>query len=137
MPAMPTTSPPAREPFHAAPLVDQAATSGQRTYAQFMHLTLLGILLSVPPVIPPLVMWLVKRDGSHFIDDHGREAVNFQLSLVLYAIVTGLAGMLTCGIAFFAFPAVAILGVVGAVMAAMAAGRGEYYRYPATIRFIT
>lgn len=137
MPVTPTMPPPAQEPFDSTPLVDQAATSDQRTYALLMHLSLLAAIASVPPVLAPLIMWLIKRDSGRFIDDHGKEAINFQISVLLYAIIAALVGMVTCGVGFFVLPALAVLAVVGAVMAAMAANRGEYYRYPATIRFIT
>ena len=61
--------------------------SGRRTYAVFNHL----VFLLVPiPVLPALVMWLIRKDDSPFLDDHGREAVNFQISLALIAAVAGL-----------------------------------------------
>ncbi|MBY0261752.1 MAG: DUF4870 domain-containing protein [Phycisphaerales bacterium] len=120
-------------------LVDPAATPAQRQYAVFMHLTLLlayvfwGISL-----IAPIIMWQVKRTESNFIDDHGRETVNFHLTLLMYALI-GLAFMLTGVGVCIAIPLwsfAAILGIVGMILAATAAGRGEYYRYPACIRFV-
>ena len=120
-------------------LVDLTATSAQRNYAVFMHLTLLlayvfwGISL-----IAPIIMWQVKRTESNFIDDHGRETVNFHLTLLLYALVgvafflTGIGACIAIPLWFFA----AVLGIVGMILAATAAGRGEYYRYPACIRFV-
>lgn len=134
MQAAPTMPSSPEEP--AERLVDGHATPDQRTYALVMHLSFLATFLSIPPVIAPLIMWLIKRDGSRFLDDHGKEAVNFQLSLVLYSIVLGIIGVVTC-VGFLGIPIVGILGAIGAVMAGTAANRGEYYRYPATIRFIT
>ena len=81
-------------------------------------------------------MWLVKKDTSPFIDDHGREAVNFQLSLGIWNLILFAAGFLTCGIAWILMLGVSILGVVGLIMAAMAANRGEYFRYPMTFRIV-
>jgi uncharacterized Tic20 family protein len=79
-------------------------------------------------------MWLIKKDTSPFLDDHGRESVNFQISLLIYMI---LGGVLTlCGVGFIIMVAVPVLGLVGSIMAAVAANRGEYFRYPATIRLI-
>src|SRR4051794_36799845 len=80
-------------------LVDPLALQWERTYAMFNHLTLLVVHFFPVPVIPALIMWLIKRDRSPYIDDHGREAINFQLSLVLYAlVVVPIAAIITCGI---------------------------------------
>lgn len=115
-------------------LVDPAAQEWERTYALFIHLSLLAFHVAMP-VIPALVMWLIKRDRSPFIDDHGREAINFQISLVIYYFVGG-ALLVACGIGFVMLAATYVLGLVGMIMAAVAANRGQYFRYPATIRFL-
>ena len=112
----------------------------ERTYALLIHLSLLAYLVFPLLVVIPLVMWLVRREQSAFIDDHGKEAVNFHLSLVLYTATAIGITIVTCGIGFFLIPIVAIgsyvLGVIGMVMAAMAANRGEFYRYPMCMRLI-
>ena len=88
-----------------------------------------------------LVIWLVSRDQSPFADHHGKEALNFQL---FYLVVgAGLAAVTaaTFGLAFFlAFPVLmvcAIVFLVWEIQACLAANRGEWYRYPASIRLIT
>jgi uncharacterized Tic20 family protein len=117
-------------------LVDPHAQEWERLYATFTHLSLLTIHVLVP-VIPALVMWLIKREKSPFIDDHGREAVNFQISLCLYAvIIIPIIGLLTCMVGWLLYIPLYIVGIVGMIMAALAANRGEYYRYPATIRLL-
>ena len=115
-------------------MVDPHAEEWERTYTMFTHLSLLTVHLLVP-VLPALAMWLIKRDKSPFVDDHGREAVNFQISLLLYTILSALL-IPACGIGALFMLATYILGLVGMVIAAIAANRGEYYRYPATIRFL-
>jgi hypothetical protein len=115
--------------------VDPDATPDQRTYALFTHLSLVLAHMGIM-VIPPLVLWLIKRKESHFIDDHGREALNFQISLLIYALVSTLL-IPVCGLGIVGWIATYILGIVGMIMAAVAANRGEYFRYPATIRFIS
>src|SRR5438874_10498659 len=78
--------------------VDERAQEWERLYALFNHLSLLTFHVMLP-VVPALVMWLIKRDRSPFVDDHGREAVNFQISLVLYALVViPVTGLVTCGL---------------------------------------
>jgi uncharacterized Tic20 family protein len=117
-------------------VVDPDAAEWERTYSMFTHLSLLAFHVALP-VLPALVLWLIKRDRSPFVDDHGREAVNFQLSLVLYALVAvPLAGLVTCGLGFLLWLPVYALGMVGMILASIAAHKGQYYRYPATIRFL-
>ncbi len=113
--------------------LDPAATPAERTYATFTHLSLLAVHALIP-VIPALVMWLIKRHESPFLDDHGKEAVNFQISLLIYF---GIAFVLTfvC-VGYVLVPAVYGLGILGMIMAAIAANRGEFYRYPACIRLL-
>ncbi len=60
-----------------------------RTWGILCHLSALAMLLGVPlgNLLGPLVVWLVKRDQSSFVDQQGREALNFQISITLYALV--------------------------------------------------
>lgn len=117
-------------------LVDPDAQESERLYATFTHLSLLTFHVLMP-VVPALIMWLVKREKSPFLDDHGREAVNFQISLCLYAVVIiPIIALLTCATGLVLYIPLYVLGLVGMIKAAMAANRGEYYRYPATIRFL-
>ncbi|MHC4975192.1 MAG: DUF4870 domain-containing protein [Planctomycetota bacterium] len=112
------------------PVVDNDADTNERTYALFNHLVgTLSVLDAVGffSVIGTLVMWQIRKNDSPFLDDHGREAMNFQLSLLLFAIVS--FGIL--------IPVLYILRLVGCIRGAMAANRGEFYRYPCCIRFIS
>jgi len=118
-----------------APLIDDAADSGERTYATFLHLSLLGhLIFPLAIIFAPLVLWLIKRKESPFIDDHGREAINFQISLLIYMLASGI--LVICGVGIVLIPLVYVLGLVGMVMAGIAANKGHYYRYPATLRFL-
>jgi uncharacterized protein len=126
--------------------VEPNVTDDEKTWALLMHLSLLGHLV-VPflTVLAPLFMWTSKKDKSPFIDDHGREALNFQITLIIYSFalpaIAALIGLITCGVGFLLLIPAAllpyVLGIVGMIPAAMAANRGEYYRYPMTIRFFT
>lgn len=104
----------------------------EHTYALINHATVATFLMGLP-VVPALVMWLVKRKDSTFIEDHGREAVNFQISLVLYWLMAWMIGQMT-GHERVWMAVVYALGVLGAVMAASAARHGRIYRYPACLR---
>ncbi len=117
----------------------------EKTWSLIMHLTLLGhLVIPYLSIIAPIVMWMNKKDQSQYIDDHGREAVNFQITILIYSFVLPIAaaliGIITCGVGLLlVIPAALlpyVLGLVGMIMAAMAAGRGEFFRYPMTIRFL-
>ncbi len=110
-----------------------------RTWAMWCHLAGLGWLLwwlapVIGGVIGALVVWQVKRDKDAFIDDQGKEALNFQISMLIYWLVA-MALCLTC-IGFVLVPVVTALDIVFAIVAAIKAGNGRSYRYPLSIRFI-
>lgn len=125
--------------------VELGVTDDEKTWALFMHLSLIASLVVAHLcILIPIFMWLNKKDQSRYIDDHGREAINFQITLFLYSTVLPIAlfliGFITCGVGWILAAVVGILawvlGVVGVIMAALAANRGEYFRYPMTIRFL-
>ncbi|MBS0207413.1 MAG: DUF4870 domain-containing protein [Planctomycetes bacterium] len=116
-------------------------TNDEKLWATFAHLSALAILLQVPVgnVIGPLVIWLIKRNESGFVDAHGKESLNFQISITLYLLVMIAIGAITCVL----LPIVVVLGLaievaaaVFVIMAAMKANNGEMYEYPLTIRLI-
>ncbi len=84
--------------------------------------------------IIPLIVWLIKKDESKFVDHQGKEAVNFHLTMMIGHLVAGVTICLTFGILNIAVWA---LSLTFSIIAAMAANRGERYRYPMSIRFIS
>jgi uncharacterized Tic20 family protein len=119
------------------------ANKDARTFAMWCHLGgLAGFLPIVPAVgsiIAPLIIWQIKKEGHPFVDEQGKEAVNFQISMVLYALVGCLACFMTC-ICILLIPAVLIVvglaDLILLLIAAVKANNGEHYRYPMSIRFI-
>jgi uncharacterized protein len=93
----------------------------------------------------PLVVWLIKREEHPFIDHHAKEALNFNISFLLYGIVGGVLavpiGLLTLGIGLIPIIIVAavllIAWLILPILAAVKAANGEGYRYPFTIRFVS
>ncbi|MGN6300813.1 MAG: DUF4870 domain-containing protein [Angustibacter sp.] len=113
------------QPAGAAAMSD----SDERMWAMLGHLG--GIILGF---IAPLVVWLVYRERSAYLDDQGKEALNFQIAvLIAYVISTVLAVVL---IGFVLYFVVWVASLVFAIMAGIAANRGERYRYPVTLRLI-
>lgn len=117
-----------------SPNMDASSQAWERTYATWTHLTMLAMLFLGIPVVGALIMWIIKKDQSAFINDQGKEATNFQISCFIYMIASGLLAMVVVG--FFLFPAVWIFAIVCSILASLAAGRGELYRYPMCIRLI-
>lgn len=74
-------------------------TSHQKNLATFIHLsTFSRFVIPFGNLIAPLVLWVANKDKSEFIDAHGKQAINFQFSILLYAVIIG-----TLCIPFFAF----------------------------------
>jgi hypothetical protein len=109
-----------------------------RMWGMICHLAGLGGLIPVVPiigsVIGPLIVWQIKKDEFDFVADQGKEALNFQISILMYAIVSGLLCFACVG--FVLLPAVYVFDLIFLLIAAVKANDGEHYRYPLTIRFI-
>lgn len=118
-------------------LRDPEATKNERTYAVFLHLSLI-LSFAIPIVVPALIMWVIRREESPFLDDHGREVVNFQISLFIYYAAAAILAATVIGlvVAIPAMPLIYLLGLIGMVRGMSAAGRGEFYRAPMTLRLI-
>jgi hypothetical protein len=86
-------------------------------------------------ILGPLIVWLVKRGDSPEIDAHGKEALNFQISMLIYNVVAGILCLLLIGFALLAI--LHILNVVFVIIAALRASEGQMYRYPLTLRLIS
>ena len=120
----------------------------ERTWDVLCHVSALSMLIGLPfgNILGPLIVWLLRRGSSPSADAHGKESLNFQISVTLYLV---LAAALTVGlmfilIGFLMLPlliaAVIVVPVIDAILviiAAIKASNGEFYRYPLTIRFIS
>ena len=110
--------------------------SSERTLAVLMHLSVYGYTVFPVAFVIPLVIWLMKRDESGFLDDHGREALNFHISLVLYILIS-IPLILAFGLGILllvlVLPAACL---VLPILASVSASRSEFYRYPMCLRLI-
>lgn len=111
-------------------------SSSERTWGMLCHLSAFGLFVfpAFGNLIGPLIIWLVKKDESTFVDDQGKEVLNFQISATIYLFVTGFLSFLLIGIPFLV--ALGIFWFVIVIVAAVQANEGKPYRYPLTIRFI-
>ncbi len=97
-------------------------------------LALAGYIIPFGNIIGPLIIWQVKKGESSFVDDQGKESVNFQITVMLAAIVAFILCFLVIGI--FLLPVIGIADLVFIIIAALKANEGVAYRYPYTLRLI-
>ena len=109
-------------------------SSESRNWATFAHLSAFVMFLGIPSLLGPLVVWLAKKDDP-YVEAQAKEALNFNISMLIYAIVAGISILLVIGI--IALPAVFIAWFVLVIVAAIRSADGEQYRYPFTIRLVS
>ncbi len=107
----------------------------EKTWGMLCHLmALTGYFIPFGNIIGPLVIWLIKKDDMPFVADQGKESLNFQLTILLAFIVSGILTFVLIGI--FMIIVVALYNVVMVIVATVKSNDGIAYRYPYTIRFI-
>lgn len=84
--------------------------------------------------VGPLIIWLIKKDQSAFINDQGKEVLNFQITIFIASIVCGLLTFVIIGCILL--PIVMICSLIFCIIGAMAANKGIAYRYPFALRLI-
>lgn len=109
---------------------DPVPNPDEKNLALIMHvLSLVGF-----GIISTLIIWLIKKDESAFINKAGKEHLNFQISLIIYAVACGLLSCLFIGIPMLIALCVGalVLGIIGLIRAT----EGKIYRYPAILRLV-
>ncbi len=124
--------PPVGQPPAAPPKPEVGLpTADERTWALLAHLSFLaGGVVGLPP-LGPLVVWLLKKDESPFVGDQAKEALNFQLAVLIVSVI--------CAVTIILLPLAILIGIgalVFGIIAALEANKGVLYRYPYTIRLI-
>ena len=99
------------------------------------HLSaLVGHIIPFGNIIGPLVIWLIKKDELPGVNDHGKEALNFQISMTIYFIIAVVLVFVVIGIPLLIVLWLADLILI--IIAAIHANDGKSYRYPMTMRFV-
>jgi uncharacterized protein len=114
----------------------EAPGRDERMWAMLCHLSAFAFFL-LPPiggVLGPLVVWMLKRENYPLVADQGREALNFQLTLLLSGVAAVALALLLVG--FLLLLAIAVYGVVMVVVASIKASEGIPYRYPLSLRLV-
>ena len=106
-----------------------------RQWGLILHLSLLANLVLPPAgLIVPIVIWQLKKDELPGIDAHGKNAVNWIISLVIYLAVSFVLAFVIIG--FLLLLVLGVLSVVFPIIAAIKANNGEVWKYPLTISFL-
>jgi len=95
---------------------------------------LMYILAIVTGWVGPLIIWLIKKDTSPFINDQGKEVLNFQITIFLAMIVCGALTFVIIGCVLL--PIVILCSLIFSIIGAIAVSKGQAYRFPFAIRLI-
>lgn len=137
---------------HSDPLhTGSAPSSSARTWSVLCHLAGFGgyVVPVLGSILLPLFFWLMRKDEDPYIDEHGREALNFQITLffvymaifamgVMVFLSSMLVGPVVLGILplFSAFLLIPLYQIAMIIVAAVKANEGEHFRYPLTLRLV-
>ena len=121
----------------SAPSPVTSSSTSVRTWCILAHATaLVGFLVPVAGhIVGPLIVWLAKRQDSPEIDAHGKESMNFQISMLIWNIIAGILCLVLIGIPILIL--LHILNIIFVIVASIQASEGKLYRYPLAIRLIS
>ena len=105
-------------------------SADEKNIAVLTHLG--GIFFSF---VPALIVWLLKKDDSAFIGEQAREALNFQITILLAGVVAWVLVFLLIGLALL--PLIYLANLVLCIVAAVGVSKGQSYRYPFALRLIS
>ena len=124
-------------------VADSSPDKDARLWAMLCHLAALagifsyigfGVVLPFANVLGPLIIWLIKRNESSFVDDQGSEALNFHLTMTIAFVISVMLMFILIGFIFIML--FIVYDLVMTIIAAVKANDGNKYRYPYIIRFI-
>lgn len=104
-------------------------TSDEKTMALLSH-----ILTIVAWFIAPLIIYLLRKDESTFVAEHAKESLNFQITMLVFYVISGILVLLLIGLLFIWI--LSIVNLILVVVATIKAGEGKLYRYPINFRLI-
>ena len=132
------------QPYDSEMTEQQHPTGDQQTWRVLAHASAFVQLLGIPSVVGPLIVWLIRRDDP-VVEPHAREALNFQLSLLIYfiagVVIAFIAALTIVGLILTVFIIIALIALfllelIFALLGTLAASRGEMYSYPLNLRLI-
>ena len=128
------TPEPAEKPEVETPAEQEVIAEQPEVPKQAKDMAMLCHLLGIAGFFAPLVIWLNEKDKHEFVNDHGREAMNYQISIIIYYAASWLLCFIIIGI--FMLIALVIMHVIFVIMGAVKAHNGKSWRYPIAIPFL-
>ncbi len=115
--------------------IENQPSKDERTWAMLCHFSAFaGLIFPFGNFLAPLIIWLIKKEELPFVEDQGKEVLNFQISMTIYFI-----GSLILIIVLIGIPILIVLGifnVIITIIAGIKANDGKSYRYPINLRLI-
>jgi len=109
-------------------------SNDERNWAMLCHLGGLVHFIPFGQIIVPMIIWMVKKDELPFVDDQGKEALNFQISMLIYYLICIPLIFIVIGIFFLAM--LGLINLILVIIAAVKAQQGEAFRYPLSLNLI-
>jgi len=116
--------------------MDTNLSKDERMWAMLTHISALAFFIfPLGNVLGPLIVWLIKKEEYPFVDEQGKEALNFQISMTIYGFIAALLIFVLIGIPLLI--AIFFLTFILAIIAAVKANDGTHYKYPLSMRIIS
>lgn len=117
------------------PVPSGSPSADDKQWGMFAHLSALsGVVIPFGNIIGPLVVWQIKKDTLHFAADQGKEALNFNITVLIAAFIGFLLTFILIGLVLL--PLIGIAWLVFTILAGIKANEGVAYRYPFALRLI-
>ena len=120
----------------STPAIETTPSKDERTWAMLCHFSALLIFVGIPfsNILAPLIIWLIKKEEMPFVEDQGKEVLNFQISMTIYLLISGILCFILIGIPFVI--GLGIFNVIITIIAGIKANDGKCHRYPLNLRLI-
>ncbi len=106
-----------------------------KLWGLFLHLSIFaGYVVPIAGLVAPIIIWQLKKDELPDIDTHGKNAINWIISHIIYAVVCGILVLVLIGIPLLI--ALGVVSIIFPIVAAIKANKGEVWKYPMTITFL-
>ena len=107
----------------------------EKTWAMLCHFSsFLGLIFPFGNILAPLIIWLIKKEEMPFVQDQGKEVLNFQISMIIYLLISAILCVILIGIPIVI--GLVIFCFIITIIAAISANDGTPYRYPINLRLI-
>ncbi len=117
-------------------LTSTTVSKGDKDFGLLVYAaSFIGYFIPFGSVLGPLILWLMKREESAFVDKCGRSCLNFKLSLMIYVLISGVLAFL--GIGFLLLIILGVVDFICTVLGMVKASSGQVYHYPLTIKFLS